>query len=315
MDQDALSKRLFALPQVMADALRIVAGDWADELNLDALERLPAEHAGTGPRRVGDMAWRVPFRSGRLKDGTRPYLVLPTEFQSRPDPRMDIRQGEYALRLLDALHRDGTASREGRRSPVLPLVIYNGDRPWPGEPDPLEGLSDRTARALARHQPSEYFLLDAGAGSGDDWPQGNRVSAWALLQRGGSPEELTAALRSGLSAFPGAADASFREALHAWGEALWLKLAADGPPLPALGEFEKGDGKMTTIGEARMRAYRDRILRESREEGLEQGRLEGRLEGREQGRVDMIERIRREAARSLDPAVAQQLSKLIDGLS
>jgi len=174
---------------------------------------------------------------------------------------------------------------------------------WPKYLEPLR--PDEVARALACHQPSKYALLDAGAGSGDDWPEGNRVSAWALLQHCRSDGELTSRLRSGLSAFPGRADASFRETLHAWAEALWQLLAPDGPPLAPLDEFEQGDGRMTTIGEARMLAYRDRILRESREEGLEQGL--------EQGRQQM-ERLRREAARNFEPAVAERLSKLIDGL-
>ena len=39
MDHDALSKHFFGLPDVMADALRIIARTWVRHLNLDSLER------------------------------------------------------------------------------------------------------------------------------------------------------------------------------------------------------------------------------------------------------------------------------------
>lgn len=53
MDHDALSKLLFGLSIVMADALRIIVGAWVRHLELGNLERLPAEHGGLGPHRVG----------------------------------------------------------------------------------------------------------------------------------------------------------------------------------------------------------------------------------------------------------------------
>ena len=312
MDHDALSKIIFALPQVMADLLRVVVRAWVCHLDLATLERLPAEHGSPGLRRVGDMTWRVGFRWGRLKDGTRPYIVLPTEFQSTPDRRMAERQWEYVRLHLDGLRRDGTAAREGRLPPVLPVVVYNGAGRWLREADPLAELPQEVARALARHQPPDYALLDAGTGSGDDWPSGNRVSAWALLQRSDSAEELLAGLRSGLSGFPGAADAAYREALYAWALALWPTLVVDGPALPPLHEFEKDQGgaEMTTLLEARMSKWRARL----REQAVSEGREQGLEQGLEQGRADALERLRQEAALNLDPAMAERVSKLIDGL-
>ena len=67
MDHDALSKSLFALPQVEADLLRIVAAGWVHLLDLGTLERLSAEHPSADlTLRAGDLAWRVRFRVGRL---------------------------------------------------------------------------------------------------------------------------------------------------------------------------------------------------------------------------------------------------------
>ena len=133
-----------------------------------------------------------------------------------------------------------------------------------------------------------------------------------MLQRRQSGDELMASLRAGLADFPGAKDAAYREALHAWADALWRVLAPHGPALSLLKEIKRnlGGTEMTTIGEANMRRYREKLLQQGVEQGMEQG-LE---QGLEQGRADAFERLRREAASSLDPATAERVSKLIDGL-
>ena len=50
------------------DLLRLVAPDWVDELDLAASEDCSSEHreAAAHRKRLGDMAWRVRFRKGRL---------------------------------------------------------------------------------------------------------------------------------------------------------------------------------------------------------------------------------------------------------
>ena len=132
MDHDALSKSLFALPQVEADVLRIVAAGWVHLLELDTLERLSAEHPSADlTLRAGDLAWRVRFRVGRLADGKRPWLLSPTELQSTHDSSMAERQFEYTGRHIRALRREGVVAREGEEPRVLPVVVYSGSGRWP----------------------------------------------------------------------------------------------------------------------------------------------------------------------------------------
>ena len=334
MEHDALSKSLFALPLVEADLLRIVAREWVHLLDLDALERLSAEHpAADRTQRVGDLAWRAPFRAGELLDGSRPWLLQPTELQSTRDAAMGERQAEYVGRHLRALRREGVLRREGEEPRVLPVVVYNGQRRWrrdappPGVPLLL--------------QPGGYVVLDAGAGALEDWPRGNRVSSWVRLQRSGGPEELLSRLAEGLREFPEALDEGFREALHAWAQALLERMMPGAGALPPRNELEQRQGalEMTTLIEANFDKWKaglveqgitqgrtegiaqgmergmERGIAQGRTEGMAQGRTEGLEQGEARARADQRAQLGRLAGRKFGGRAAERLSALIEGES
>ena len=297
MEHDALSKTLFALPQVEADLLRIVAAGWVHLLDLDTLERLSAEHPSADlTLRAGDLAWRVRFREGQLADGKRPWLLLPTELQSTRDAEMPERVLEYARRHFRALRREGVVLREGEPPRILPVVVYDGERRWR-----RGGGSPATLGALGPLEPGGYAVLDAGAGPLEDWPYGNRVSSWARLLRAPDSKELLRRLVEGLWAFPEAADESFRDALHAWAQALWQRMMPDAGELPPRSELEikRGELEMTTLLEANISKWKAGLVREGVAQGLERGRSQER------------ERLR-ELARQLDPETAAKVAKLLD---
>ena len=269
---------------------------------MDTLERLSAEHPSADLRqRVGDLVWRVRFREGRLADGTRPWLLLPTELQSTRDAGMGARLLEYASRHLGALSREGVVSREGDEPRVLPVVAYGGRRRWRRVVEPA-GLP-------ALLQPGGYVVLDAGGGALEDWPDGNRVSSWARLLRSRDSKELLRRLIEGLWAFPDAADAGFRGALYDWAQALWRRMMPDASGLPPRSELEirRGESEMTTLIEANFSKWKAGLVRQGRSEGIARGRSEGIAQGRSEER----ERLR-ELARQLDPETAAKVSKLLD---
>ncbi|MDE0269987.1 MAG: Rpn family recombination-promoting nuclease/putative transposase [Gammaproteobacteria bacterium] len=302
MDHDALSKSLFALPQVEADVLRIVAAGWVHLLDLDTLERLSAEHPSADlTLRAGDLAWRVRFRVGRLADGKRPWLLSPTELQSTHDSSMAERQFEYTGRHIRALRREGVVAREGEEPRVLPVVVYSGSGRWPRRP----ALAEAPPGFL---QPGGYVLLDAAAGPLEDWPQPNRVSSWARLLRSDNPGGLRSALRAGLEAFSGRGDAAYRNSLRAWALALVRARMPGGGDVP-LPEIDDGQGEseMTTLLEANFEKWEARVM----ERGVAQGMERGIAQGVEQGRSEERERLR-ELARQLDPETAAKVSELLD---
>ena len=286
MDHDAAHKLYHALPEVVADLLRLAVPDLMDDLDLSTLERMSGESVDTRLlTRVSDMVWRVRFKHGRLVDGTRPWLLLLVEFQSTVDRRMAERVREYTAMLLEALDRNGTVKREGSPPPVLAMVVYNGSERWTvgGEAGSVAaGLaSPRVARLLAPFQPQAYRLVDAGARSAHDWPPENRVAASIRLQRSRSAGELLGRLREEMARFPGEGNEALREGLHVWARALWSHLADGRAELPSFEALERGEeDKMTTLLEARAEEWKAEWLAEGIEKGIEQGIEQGRAEER-----------------------------------
>ena len=286
MKHDALSKSLFALPSVEADVLRIVAKGWVHLLDLGTLERLSAEHPSADlTQRAGDLVWRVRFREGELEDGSRPWLLLPRELQSTRDRGMGERLHEYVHRHLRALRREGVVAREGEEPRVLPVVLYDGERRWRGGAGSPASLG-----MLGPLEPGGYAVLDAGAGELEDWPDGNRVTAWVRLLRSRGLDELLRRLVEGFWAFPEASDVEYRKALYAWAQALCGWMVPDGGGLPPRRELERTQEalKMTTLIEANLNKWRAGLVQEGIVQGVERGIAQGRTEGIVQGRTEGI---------------------------
>ena len=122
--------------------------------------------------------WRVRFKDDRWL-----YVVLLLEFQSAVDRSMAVRTLTYTRLLYQKLIADGVLRGHGGLPPVLPVVIYNGRRPWTAPVDVSALIASGGGAALARYQPSQrYFLLDEGRVGGSDLPSGNLVSALIALE-------------------------------------------------------------------------------------------------------------------------------------
>jgi Putative transposase, YhgA-like/Domain of unknown function (DUF4351) len=178
-DHDSLYRRLFDHPNMVGELLReFLAGPWLDDLDLDGMTRESATfHAATGDRREGDMIWRIPRRGGGDT-----YLMLLLEFQSTSDRWMALRVLVYAGLLWQQLVNEKRLPPDGRLPPILPVVLYNGDRRWaaPVVLRELVGLSDDSP--LWQWQPAmRYQVVDEGAFPEDDLA--GRDALLALLFR------------------------------------------------------------------------------------------------------------------------------------
>ena len=272
MDNDSIHKFAYRRPEVFADLLRLAVPELASELDFAAAKEISAAHvgqrAGALEQRYGDMTWRVPFKTGTLKDGTRPYLLVLLEFQSTVDRAMPQRMRNYSTMLRERLVADGTAEREGGLPWLLPIVLYNGSERWTATGHGAELVrlpSARARRTLALYQPEDYFLvslerlLATGGGYLQQLPLANRAAATMRLQLRRTPNELEQRLRAEWARFPGASNDATRRVLHAWARELAADMVGEDGTVPTLPSFEELEGQkeeeMTTIAQARFREW------------------------------------------------------------
>ena len=152
--------------------------------------------------------WRVRFRGAADKWL---YLLVLLEFQSTVDRHMAARILAYTARMYLKLIRGGDLPSDGRLPPVLPVVIYNGERRWSAALEVGETIAS-VGEALAPFQPRQrHLVLDEHALRVEDLPEENVVSAQIALEQGSVPE-MAAVLRRVSALLSGAQHASLRRA-------------------------------------------------------------------------------------------------------
>ena len=319
MDNDAIHKFAYRHLELVADLLRLAVPALAAELDLAAAKEVSAAHvghrAGALEQRYGDMIWRVPFKTGALKDGTRPYLLVLLEFQSTVNRNMHKRMRNYGLMLRERLVADGTVEREGGLPWLLPLVLYNGAERWTatGHGAELVAAPSATAwRTLALYQPEDYvlFLLErlkaAGGRSLRQLPLANRAAATMRLQLGRTPTDIEQRLRTEWARFSGTGNDAMRRILHTWAQTLVADIVEEDGTVPALPSFEELSGQekeMTTITQAGFREWR-------RSHG-ERHEARGVRKGIEQERRRNVAMVRRLAAIKFGAQTADRLAAIL----
>ncbi len=207
---DAAFKRWFDHKRMVEDLLRGFApAAVARTLDFATLEQLPADYVDDDlARGQGDAAWRVRFRGAA---GEWLYLLVLLEFQSTVDPRMAARILAYTARMYLKLIRGGELPPDGRLPPVLPVVIYNGERRWSAATEMLATIAP-VGEDLAPFQPRQrHLLIDEHRLSVEDLPEENVVSAQIALEQGSVPA-MASVLRRVSALLAGEEHASLRRA-------------------------------------------------------------------------------------------------------
>ena len=296
-------KRLFAFPRMVEDLPRgFVAGDWIDEFDFSTLQKLSAEYVSDEHRtRLGDMVWRVRHRGAWL------HVLVLLEFQSTDDPDMALRILEYTALLYRELARNDALGPDRRRPPVLPVVLYNGDRPWRAARDVGELIAPVGA-SLAPYQPSQrYVVLDERHVRDHDVPERNLMAAVVALEQSRSPDDLKRVVET-LQRRPWApAERELQRAFTEWVRRLAHRLVPHAATLPPAVTLE--DLKMTL--EERVSEWPRQWLQQGIEQGREQGIEQGREQGIEQGREQGIEQGREQGIeQGLRQGIEQQRALL-----
>ena len=295
-------RRLFSHRRMVADLLRLLPEDLAGRLDLGTLRRLPAEHVGDALRsRRSDMPWCIDLKH----PGT---CLLLLEFQSTVDPRMAERMQEYAAMLLGDLAREGKVRGPGGAlPPLLPLLVYNGRRPWTA-PVNLRSATEGLPTGLAEIQPKfQYVLLEVRRFDADDLALGLQGSAsgvnFALAQfalENASAKDLPAAMAAVARLLKAEGELDLAESFGMWVEGVLERRL--GIQLPSLTRMMEEPP----------------MLEETLDEWAEEKFRLGQVDGVARGRAEGIEReralLRHLAQRRFGADVAEALSELIEGV-
>ena len=306
---DPAYKLLFARPRMVRDLLDgFAARGWSGALDFDTLAPLPASFVSEDlQQRHGDLVWRIRFRDDRWL-----YLVLLLEFQATVDPAMALRMLTYTALLYQRLDADGVLRDHGALPPVLPVVLYNGRRPWTA---PVE-MTDLVAVGrdlLAPYQPSQrYYLLDGARVADADLPADNLVSALLALEKTRDAARLREVLRALSDLLRAQGDDHLTQAFVTW---LHQGLRFAGPLPSGEGDPLTQFQETQTMLEENVREWTRELLEQGRAQGIEQGIEQGRAQGIEQGRHEERALLCRLAARKFDAGAAEGLAAALAGVA
>lgn len=159
-DHDASYKLVFSFREVVRDLIHgFIGHPWLRSLDWNSLEPVPGSYVSDRLRYgINDVVWRI----GVAGQDQPLYLLI--EFQSRVDADMAARMLAY----VGMFYRDESRRRDrrrGRRSgprypAVLPIVLYNGSRPWRANTE-IATMISPLPQSMASHQPRlNYCLID-----------------------------------------------------------------------------------------------------------------------------------------------------------
>jgi len=155
-DHDHSYKLLFSHVTLVRDLLQgFVQEAWVADLDFSTLENTARSFTSDDLReREDDAIWRVRCHESWI------YIYILIEFQSTVDRFMAVRLMTYIGLLYQDLIRSKKLLANGQLPAVLPLVLYNGIRPWSSSMS-LQSLIQEVPGGLSRYRPTlTYLLLD-----------------------------------------------------------------------------------------------------------------------------------------------------------
>ncbi|MFO8073189.1 MAG: Rpn family recombination-promoting nuclease/putative transposase [Polyangia bacterium] len=278
---DSGYKQIFSFPAMVEDLIRgFVKEDWVDDLDFQSLERQNGSFVSDDLReREDDIIWRVKWRgSDRWM-----YVYLLIEFQTEHEPFMGIRLLTYIGLLYQDLLRTEGQPRSGRLPPVLPMVVYRGEREWTAPLD-VKDLVEPPPGRLGAYTPSmRYLLIEEVRLDSDELESMSNLAA-EIFRIEKSPD-----LVSSVQAFwslckwtvkAGPEQRRLIRAIKVW----FIRAQKPAKLLFEDDAIEEMDLKeLEPMLSERIQKWQDELLAKGREQGLTEGETKGREQGREQG--------------------------------
>ena len=286
--QDIIYKRFFSVKEVVRDLIHFFLPEEArDRVDLSTLERFPATNSNKELReRREDLIWRV-----RTKDGVWCYLYFLIEFQSSNDPEMIFRIFEYLAIFLRALYRADVIKMDKPLPLFLPVVIYNGLKPWSA----VKSLSDmqvQTLDVIDLFQPkARYFLIDIGRLKQELVQNEGLPTILFKLERAKGLEELHKVIKESKNRVSGEHYLEIRRILTAWINNIGIKrinnLTNKNIKIPDNLTFEE----TCDMFEENLKIWVDEIKNQGKAEGIAMGKAEGIAMGKAEVKYDIAKNL------------------------
>ena len=277
MSHDSSYKKFFSRADMVESLVRdFISEELAQELDFTTLKLMPTAFQKHGQtERRSDLIWRLKWRNG-----SHCLLAILLEFQSTVDKKMLCRLLEYATLFLEQTLDEKTS--KGLALPkILPVVLYNGAKPW-SAPCVYGELSEHERLAYERGiWDFKYHLIDIRHLEESLVDKAKGISAWIFrFERAANVQEMERLWR-----------VMFRALKNPAYENIWLETCV----LPVrkisgakiVVERLKEEEKMTVVT-PEMEDWTLPYINQGRAEGERIGELRGELKGELKERTKVI---------------------------
>ncbi|MEM6454820.1 MAG: Rpn family recombination-promoting nuclease/putative transposase [Acidobacteriota bacterium] len=302
-------RRLFSHPRLVRDLLRAhLPGEWSSALSHASFTRYrEIGVADDQHKRESDIVWRIRWTDPRGDPQTMYAFVL-LEFQRTVERTMAVRLMVYLTLLYQDLLKSGEIARGAPLPAILPVVVYNGDRPWTA-PTQLEDLIQDVPQALAPYRPKlQYIAIDLSRDRGQAPDARNLFALLGQLERSDDVGALQKAIARIARRLRDEDAHRLRDDLVAYINHTAQRIGVDADALePSMEETSM------------LRENVKRWEREWLQQGIQRGRKIGKAEGMQLGRTEGMQLGKAEAQmdhlRLLRGLVAQQLEARFGALT
>ena len=188
---------------------------------------------------------------------------------------------------------------------MLPIVLYNGERPWSAKKD-VADLIGETGPALLPYQLSQRHLVVDERHAEADYA-GELTRAVALLEQSSLPEHLARVAGHLADLFRGPDRDELRRAFQDWLRVLFERMQrGSGEESPAPPELTLEEMKMTL--EERVARWPEEWTQRGIEQGIAHGIERGVEQGIRQGLAHQRDLVRRQAEARFGARTAERLS-------
>ncbi len=202
---------------------------------------------------------------------------------------MAIRVLAYIMLLYEDLIRQKRLTRSGKLPPVVPIVLYNGTRPWTA-PLQLAELVEAMP-GFGQHLPRfEYLVIDEGHLPREQLePDDSPVAGVFQLEQSSGLEEIRSIIDTLIEVLDDPELRELRRDMATWVRRAVLQARLPGAEIPELHDLQEAKIMLAERAATWPKQWMAEGFEKGRSSGLSEGRSSGLLEGQRLALAELIE--------------------------